>query len=326
MSYSWIQEMQSSANMGLYMGYYIEVLTIFNLKIGLEKIIRNSSIIWISLIFYLAAIELIVLIKEPKLFLSGSLFLNRIVLLAIFIFHYFLKSKLSTKVWSLFTIISIYASLTLLYKETAVLNQLFYPSIDAMLMQWDEWIFGMQTALEFSKAFPSRFVSELLFMGYFSYYLMPLAILFLLFKKAPEKLEEFGFILITSFLIYYLIFILFPAVGPQFYWSEPQSLIESQGIFGDIVKKIQENGEVPTAAFPSSHIGIASILLLWLYTNLKKYWKYFIPFMFLLILATVYIKAHYVVDGIAGLLSAPLVYYTSKQLFHLISKYYVDNH
>lgn len=288
----------------------------------MEKIIRKSSIIWVSVLVYLVAIELIVLIKEPKLFLSGQFILTRAVLFGIFILSYLLNGRLKSKVWILGTVVSIYASLTLLYKETAVLNTLFHPTIDPLLIHWDELIFGYQPALEFSKAFPSVFFSELLFFGYFSYYLMPFAVLLLLFQKSEEKLKEFGFVLITSFLIYYLFFILVPAIGPQFYFDYPESAIEAQGIFGKIIKLIQENGEVPTAAFPSSHVGIALIILMWLWNNLKKYLKYFIPFVFLLILATVYIKAHYVVDIIAGILSAPLVYFISMRLFHKISSYH----
>lgn len=290
----------------------------------MEKIIRKSSIIWISLLFYLAAIELIVLIKDPKLFLSTDLILNRAILLAVFALSYFLNGKLKPKIWTLVTVVGIYASLTVLYKETATLNKLFYPTIDPLLIHWDELIFGFQPALEFSKAFPSALFSELVFMGYFSYYLMPLIIIFLLFKKASEQLREFGFILITSFLIYYLFFIIVPAVGPQFHFDYPENHIEAQGIFGRIIKLIQENGEVPTAAFPSSHVGMALIMMIWLTKHLKKYLKYFIPFVILLILATVYIKAHYVVDVIAGILTAPLVYYLSKNLFQKISSYHGD--
>lgn len=291
----------------------------------MEKIIRKSSIIWISVLIYLAATELIILFKEPKLFLSGQFIFNRAVILGIFIVSYFLNGKIRPKLWILVTVVGIYASLTLLYKETALLNTLFHPTIDPLLMDWDAYFFEFQPAIEFSKAFQHPVFSELMFFGYFSYYIMPLVILALLFRNHSEKLEAFGFVLITSFLIYYLIFILVPAVGPQFYFEYPENTIEAQGIFGYIIKLIQENGEVPTGAFPSSHVGIALIMLIWLGKHLKKYLKYFIPFVFLLILATVYIKAHFAVDIIAGILSAPIVYFISTRLHRKISSNYGYN-
>lgn len=269
---------------------------------------------------------MIVLFRKPELFLSKTLFLNRVILALIFFGSYFLYNKLKPKVWNFVTIVAVYASLTVLYKETAILNTLFYPVIDPILIRWDQAIFGFQPAIKFSEILSSAVISELLFFGYFSYYLMPLAVFALLWKFPIRKIQEFGFILICSFLVYYLFFIMIPAVGPQFYWDYPENHIDAQGIFGKIIKIIQKNGEVPTAAFPSSHVGIALIILIWLYQNLRKKLFYFVPFVFLLILATVYIKAHYVVDVIGGILSAPLVYFFSNRLFQKIPKSYADYH
>lgn len=285
----------------------------------MDKIIKNTSVIWLSLLLYFAAIEVIVLFTDPKLFLSSEFIINRLIFLVLFIFSYFIKDKVQPKTWTLLTIIPIYAALTFLYKETATLNTLFHPTIDNGLMTLDESLFGFQPALEFSKNWSSALFSELMFFGYFSYYVMPLVIFFLLFNQSVEKIKSFGFMLITSFLIYYLFFILVPAVGPQFYFEAPLNQIEAKGIFGKIIKIIQENGEVPTAAFPSSHVGIALIMLIWLKFNTNKYLKYFIPNVLLLIFATVYIKAHYAVDIIAGILSAPIVYFISNQLYQKIS-------
>lgn len=292
----------------------------------MNKILQKSSVIWIPIICYLAAIEVIVLFRKPELFLSKTLFLNRVILALIFFGSYFLYNKLKPKVWNFVTIVAVYASLTVLYKETAILNTLFYPVIDPILIRWDQAIFGFQPAIKFSEILSSAVISELLFFGYFSYYLMPLAVFALLWKFPIRKIQEFGFILICSFLVYYLFFIMIPAVGPQFYWDYPENHIDAQGIFGKIIKIIQKNGEVPTAAFPSSHVGIALIILIWLYQNLRKKLFYFVPFVFLLILATVYIKAHYVVDVIGGILSAPLVYFFSNRLFQKIPKSYADYH
>lgn len=275
--------------------------------------------------FYLAGIELIVLFKKPELFFNSGLFLNRVVFFGLFGLTLFFYKKLTKPLANLFSIIIVYAALTILYKETAILNQLFYPTIDSLLEHWDEMIFGFQPALVFSQQFPQTIVSELLYFGYFSYYLMPLIVLFVVFKQFPDKLSEFGFLLIGSFLFYYFLFILFPAVGPQFHWSNPDAFIEAKGFFGNIVKTIQENGEAPTAAFPSSHVGIALILMLWIFKNKRVLFFVFIPNVLLLILATVYIKAHYFVDILAGILTAPVVYFlVSKTYIYLQEKISID--
>lgn len=291
----------------------------------LKQISKYTSIIWIPVILYLAGIELIVLFKKPELFFNSDLFLNRVVFFGLFGLTLVFYKKLTKHLADLFSIIIVYAALTILYKETAILNQLFYPTIDSLLEHWDEMIFGFQPALVFSQQFPQTIVSELLYFGYFSYYLMPLIVLFVVFKQLPDKLSEFGFLLIGSFLFYYFLFILFPAVGPQFHWSNPDAFIEAKGFFGNIVKTIQENGEAPTAAFPSSHVGIALILMLWIFKNKRVLFFVFIPNVLLLIMATVYIKAHYFVDILAGILTAPVIYFlVSKTYIYLQEKISID--
>lgn len=290
----------------------------------LNQLPKYISVVWIPVVFYLAGVELIVLVRDPKLFLNPDLILNRVIFLGIFGLTLLFFKIFSRSAANLFSIILIYAGLTVLYKETALLNQLFYPIMDPILEHWDKAIFGFQPALAFSQKFPEFIFSELLFFGYFSYYLMPLIILLVVFKQFPNRLTEFGFLLIGSFLVYYFLFILFPAVGPQFYWSHPDGFIEPKGFFGHIIKIIQENGEAPTAAFPSSHVGIALILMIWLFKNKRLLFYVFIPNVLLLIPATVYIKAHYFVDILAGILTAPLIYLlVSKSYIYLREKYLV---
>jgi hypothetical protein len=160
--------------------------------------------------------------------------------------------------------------------------------------------------------------SELMFLGYTSYYLMPLIVIFLIYRSDASKVEEFGFILITAFLMYYTIFIFFPAVGPQFFFKSPENQISAQGIFGNLVKLIQKNGEAPTAAFPSSHVGISIIILIWLWNNRRKYVYYFIPNVLLLVLATIYIKGALCGRCIGWYDFCTIIYLITTQLFKRI--------
>ena len=262
---------------------------------------------------------MVVLFTKPSLFLDLNFFEVRLLFLIIFLAFLFLKNKISSKIFYLAEGITIYALMTFLYKETAMLNTLIFPKIDEFLSNLDQNIFKFQPSIEFSKHFNSLFFSELFYFGYFCYYLLPLVVFGILYKFLPQKIEEFGFILITSFLLYYFIFILIPAEGPQFYFPFPDNTIEAKGIFGNMVKLIQKNGEVPTAAFPSSHVGISWIVIFWLYQNFKKSVKYFIPFVVLLMFSTVYIKAHYFVDVVAGFISAPIVFFLTFKFYKFLN-------
>ena len=275
--------------------------------------------VWFSVLLYFAIIELVIIFTKPSLFLDWNFMLTRIIFVFAFIFSLVIKNKISNNFFQLLQNILVFALMTFLYKETAMLNTLIFPKIDEFLSNLDQNIFKFQPSIEFSKHFNSLFFSELFYFGYFCYYLLPLVVLGILYKFLPQKIEEFGFILISSFLLYYFIFIIIPAEGPQFYFTFPDNYIEAQGIFGNAIKLIQKNGEAPTAAFPSSHVGISWIVIFWLYQNFRKSVKYFLPFVILLMFSTVYIKAHYFVDVVAGFLTAPIVFFLTFKFYKFLN-------
>ena len=276
--------------------------------------------VWFSVLLYFAIIELVIIFTKPSLFLDWNFILTRVIFVFAFTFSVIIKRKISKNFFQILQNILVFALMTFLYKETAMLNTLIFPKIDEFLSNLDQNIFKFQPSIEFSKHFNSLFFSELFYFGYFCYYLLPLVVLGILYKFLPQKIEEFGFILITSFLLYYFIFIIIPAEGPQFYFTFPDNYIEAQGIFGNAIKLIQKNGEAPTAAFPSSHVGISWIVIFWLYQNFRKSVKYFLPFVILLMFSTVYIKAHYFVDVVAGFLTAPIVFFLTFKFYKFLNR------
>ncbi|MEC5394372.1 phosphatase PAP2 family protein [Bergeyella sp. RCAD1439] len=286
----------------------------------MKNLFKRSSIIWLPLTAYFLLVAGIVAWKDPQLLLSPSIMGNRALFLGIFGFSFALHQRVSYRLWALLTVLLAYAALSVLYKETALLNRLFLPSVDPMLMAWDEKIFGEQPALVFSQVLSHPFFSEMMYFGYFAYYLMPVVLLFYLYRYRPGLLESFGFLVIASFLSYYVFFIFVPAFGPQFFFPFPENQIQAHGIFGRIIKLIQQNGEAPTAAFPSSHVAVAVIILLWVWTHKREWLFYFLPVVVLLMFSTVYIKAHYFVDVVGGLASAPVVYYGLTRLLKGLRK------
>jgi len=92
------------------------------------------------------------------------------------------------------------------------------------------------------------------------------------------------------------------------------------GFFFRLVEAAQASGERPTAAFPSSHVGMSTILMILAgKANRRLMWGMF-PFYLLLCGATVYIQAHYLIDSIAGFFSAFLIYWLSSTLYQVWAK------
>ena len=218
------------------------------------------------------------------------------------------------------------------YPDTYDFNQAFL-SLDHHFARADQWLFGCQPAFLFSQAAPWAWFSELLDLGYAAYYpLIALVSLYYLFCRYHE-IERMAFIILGSFFLYYLIFIFLPVAGPQYYYPAvgigqiAQGIFPpvghyfathletlpmpgwSDGLFYQLVEMAHHAGERPTAAFPSSHVGVTIILLMLAWRTRCRWLTLLLTvFLVLMCLSTVYIQAHYAVDVIGGLLSAPLLY------------------
>ncbi|PJB56825.1 MAG: phosphoesterase [Bacteroidetes bacterium CG_4_9_14_3_um_filter_41_19] len=280
----------------------------------MKQIIALLTPLWCVIIVYQAATCTLISLFEPSYLYHLDFLIPRVIIMVYLAFRLTTKSAFFLKLNALADAVLAYLLLGFFYTETAFLNTLVFSKIDPVLAGIDQWLFGHQPAIRFSEVYGNSLFSELMFFGYFSYYLMPLIALVVIPAwpagrriNKPAQFNRFVFLLISAYFTYYLLFILFPAAGPQYYYEPPFNQISALGPMAYLVKFVQQVGEAPTGAFPSSHVGITFILLYLLFALNKKLFWIYIPFSILLLFSTVYIKAHYVVDVLAGLLSAPIV-------------------
>jgi membrane-associated phospholipid phosphatase len=205
-------------------------------------------------------------------------------------------------------------------ENDALPHSIFTPNIDGLLNRLDITIFGCAPAMEFSKTFPQTIVSEIMYFGYFAYFLIFLSVFIYFFFLKPEKAEKAMFGCLCSFFIFYIIFIFVPAAGPQFYYPYPDSQVPEGYIFSSLMRSIQGWGEKPTGAFPSSHVGLTVVAMILIYKNSRKYFYTILPVAVILFASTVYIKAHYLIDVIAGFVVAPFILLLSMSVFRIINK------
>ena len=219
------------------------------------------------------------------------------------------------------------------YPDTYELNRLL-PNLDHVFAQWEQNLFGCQPSLLFSQAVPYGWFSELMCMGYVSYFPLIVTVTLYYFFKRYKEFQLATFVILVSFFVYYFIFILLPVTGPQFYYLAAGTDKIAAGIFpnlGDwflthsermaapgwkegffyhLLDIAHDAGERPTAAFPSSHVGVTTVLMmLALRTRSRRLFFGMLPFYLLMCLSTVYIYAHYAIDAIAGFFTGILLYY-----------------
>lgn len=210
-----------------------------------------------------------------------------------------------------------YSSLLLVYwyRETASLNTFVFDPFDHYLFSIDQNIFGFQPSVEFSARYSSPIWSEIMYYGYFSYYFINLVAILLYYFKIKLSVHKTVFIIIFSFLLYYIVFIIFPSYGPQFYLPYELRKVPNGFLLQPEIRYLLSNAEVRTGAFPSSHVGLALIFMILIFKISKKVFWLLLPVSLILMASTVYIKAHYFIDVIAGLISGLMFYQISYYLY-----------
>ena len=218
------------------------------------------------------------------------------------------------------------------YPDTYELNCLL-PNLDHVFAGIEQQLFGCQPALLFCEKVGSPVFSELMHLGYASYYPLIAVVCFYYFFARYEEFSRVAFIIVASFFVYYVLFLLLPVTGPQYYYHAvgPDKIAAgifpnlgdyfvshqeampipgyAKGVFYHLVAMAHAAGERPTAAFPSSHVGVTTILLILAWrTRSRGLVLTVLPLYVLMCFATVYIRAHYAIDVIGGWISAVVIY------------------
>jgi membrane-associated phospholipid phosphatase len=138
-----------------------------------------------------------------------------------------------------------------------------------------------------------------------------------------KRYKEFKFaifVIFIGFYIAYVLYLIFPAVGPRFYLHDFYSTSsELPGLYlTDIIRKMLDFGEsipgnVPNPvdfaqrdAMPSAHTSLALTIAYLSWKIKSKSFYFYLPYFFLMVFATIYLRYHYVVDIIAGTILAVL--------------------
>jgi membrane-associated phospholipid phosphatase len=147
-------------------------------------------------------------------------------------------------------------------------------------------------------------LTELLQLAYTSYYFLPIILCVMLKVKGREaEFNRSVFLIILCFFLSYIGYIIVPAIGPRYTIRHLQN-IELHGILlrGIIDQTLNALEGIKRDAFPSGHTAVALTVLYLAYRFHKRLFQVFLPVVIALLISTVYLRYHYVVDVIAGIL------------------------
>jgi membrane-associated phospholipid phosphatase len=184
--------------------------------------------------------------------------------------------------------------------------------IHDQLIAIDQAMFGVQPCV-WAQQFYHPLLTDYFSVNYMNYFLISVAVVvYLLVRKRDTEMRMVLLGTILCFYMGYFLYILFPAAPPRLTLAGQFNGGIAGGWFTIAQNNIINiNPSSSRAAFPSLHCAVTliSIMYSWRY-NKKLFWSLLIPGVSL-VLATVYLRHHYVIDILAGFALAILSFYIS---------------
>ncbi len=219
------------------------------------------------------------------------------------------------------------------YKEVYFLIRYIYGErvFDVSLIAADRWMFGTDPTV-WLVPYSTPVLTEVLQVAYSTFYIFFLIIGGEIYRRGEtDRFGQLRFAIAYGFMISYLGYLLVPAVGPRFTLHDYAKIaVELPGeALTPYLRRFVDTGEsIPAGAtnavalaaaqrdaFPSGHAMMTLVLV-----ALGFRWRIRSRFLLLvlgvlLLMATVYLRYHYVIDVLAGAVLAVLCLSTTDRLY-----------
>lgn len=211
------------------------------------------------------------------------------------------------------------ALIPLSYKElTYLIPRIHARDFDGALAAIDYRVFGAHPTVWLER-FTWPPLTELLQLCYPTYYLLPIILGAVIWRSGNRESYRFWVFVVTlGFYLSYLGYIAVPAIGPRFL----SEIVGAQtkpltGVFlFQVVREALDRAEGLTRdCFPSGHTEMTLLALYYARRFHHKTFWFFLPLGTAIILSTVYLRYHYVVDVGAGVVLALAVILCARRVF-----------
>ncbi len=208
------------------------------------------------------------------------------------------------------------------YKELTLLIPRIHPrDFDATLAAFDYRLFGVNPTVWLER-FTWPPLTEILQLTYSTYYFLPIILGAVLWSKGWfDKFRFWVFIVVLGFYLSYLGYIAVPAIGPRFLSSivAAQTKPLTGVLFFSTIREALDRAEGTTRdCFPSGHAELTLLVLFYARAFHRRVFWWLLPLGTGVIVSTVYLRYHYVIDVVAGALLAVVIVMMAKPLYRVL--------
>lgn len=163
---------------------------------------------------------------------------------------------------------------------------------------------------KFFASLGARWLSDVLACCYIVYYPLLIAVPVALYARGElASFRTTAAIIMSAFVMTYVSYALFPAVGPHSLFDGPRApVLDGYGIAKHVYAMTHDVPREPPDAFPSGHamVGMLAPAMAWRFYRPMFGWLAMVGVG--IVLATLYLRYHYVIDVVAGLMLAPVAW------------------
>jgi membrane-associated phospholipid phosphatase len=177
--------------------------------------------------------------------------------------------------------------------------------IDAQLVAIDYALFGVHPTVWFER-FTVPLVTEYMQLAYVTFYFLPFILCAPLYRQSQFLAFRVCLCaLLLGYYVSYLLYFLTPARGPRFYLDAHHTLpLTGLWLTTPLQASLDALEGIQRDAFPSGHTAIAIIVLAMAARYQRRLFYPLLMITVSLMISTVYLRYHYVIDVIAGVLLA----------------------
>jgi len=199
---------------------------------------------------------------------------------------------------------------TFIYENLHDLSRFFYShDIAGTLQRWDIAIFGVEPTIWAQKIY-SPFLTDVMAFSYALYFVFPLVLMFFLSQEDRRfEFREMALALTFAFVMGFIGYVVWPCSPPRYFITDlytAPAVLHGPLLFDRLQNAWDSLSVVPCGAFPSLHVGISSVALIYAYKfrnfsrTYKWIWFIYVPMVISLWFSTVYLRHHWVIDIFAG--------------------------
>jgi membrane-associated phospholipid phosphatase len=187
---------------------------------------------------------------------------------------------------------------------------------DAELIALDQWLFGCQPSLALQRFVSPPLTAWMQFAYFFHLLNIPIVACYIYVRRERTRFREMMCGLIVIFFFGLLGYVLVPAIGPVYTLRDQYTvpLTQSLEVFTRQME-FMDFARIQRDVFPSMHTAVSFIVWLYAYRNSRWLFLLLSPFILSLWVSTVYLRYHYLIDVIAGLILAPACFFAANGLF-----------